>query len=472
MKTLISLLLTLAFPIVALSQDCNCSEQFDFLKSKITTNYSGFKDKATPSTRNEYELFTVKYKKLTDVTTVDSTCFRLLDEWAAWFKDGHIQLRNAASDDPDEIRARFKEWETITKTEDEVKAYLSNSSDPLEGIWEYDTGAYKCAIIKDHTEDRDYAAFILKADSVWWMPGHVKFELKESNIPGEYHVNFYMRDHSLRTPKAWLKDKQIDVEGLRSWWKVYPGTPAARKRKNDKMYTLESLDDETLLLTIPTMNNNYMKEMRQLVKENKKLLKSTPNLIIDCRNNGGGTDGTFRRLRPFIYTQPLTYHHVQAYSTVENNKMYKELSKDKDFPFPYRVYFKMRYNKLNKKLDKYVGKSGTFKGKLSRKYDNPKKVVVLINGGCASSCEQFAMYCEQSKRTILMGQATAGVVDYGNLNTLKFPNGKWELRYATTRSSRVDAGKGIDNIGVKPDVELDESTENWIEYAHKYIKSK
>ncbi len=472
MKTFISLLLSLSFSTIALSQDCNCPEQFDFLTRKITANYSGFKDKVRPSTRNEYELFTAKYRKLTDATKVDSTCFRLLNEWAAWFEDGHIQLGNASGDDPVEIRARFEDWETIATTENEVKTYLSNSSDALEGIWENDSGQYKCAIIKNQNEHRDYVAFILKADSIWWMPGHVKFELKESDISGEYQLNYYMRDHSLRTPKAWLKNKQIDVEGLGSWWKVYPGMPAVRAKEDNKMYSLESLDDETLLLTIPTMNNNYQKEMRQLVKANKKLLKTTPNLIIDCRNNGGGSDLTYFPLRPFIYTQPVTAYHGQVYSTTDNNKAYKGFSEDKDFSLPVRMYYKMQYRKLNRKVGKYVGKTGTFKRKLIRKYANPKKVVVLINGGCASSCEQFALYCEQSKRTTLMGEATAGILDYGNLNELKFPNGKWGLFYPTTRSSRVDVGKGIDNIGVQPDVELDESTEDWIECARQYIKSE
>lgn len=464
------------------AQDCNCPEQFAFAKEKITTNYSGYKDKVTPKNQEKYDAFTQRYQQLTANTKVDSTCFRLVYEWTRWFKDGHIQMGNNSQLSPEEIRAQFADWETIKMSEEAVKELFPQIYPvQIEGIWESDNGAYKVAILSRQNLGkkgayRDFVGFILKGDDIWWMPGQVKFELKNTDKHGNvnYMMDYYMQNHSKQTIKAQLSNHVLSIEGLGNWYKIYP-EKAERPANTDtqKMYSLNRLDDNTLLLTIPTMNNNYRKEMKQLVKENKKLIASTPNLVIDCRNNGGGSDLTYFPLRRFIYTNPVIDYHGQTYCTEDNVKMMYELSKDKNFNSLMRFYFKRQYKKQSKHIGEYLGKTGTFERKYRRKkHTYPENIAVLINKGCGSSCESFAFMCNQSKKVTLMGQNTSGISDYGNLHELPFPNGKWNLYYATTRNSAVDAGKGIDNIGIPPHVRLDDTTSDWIVYAKDYLKQK
>jgi len=111
MKTYIIVLLVSIISINSNAQYCDCPKQFDFLKNKITINYSGYKDKVTPKNQKEYEDFTTRYTNLTENTTMDSTCFRLLDEWTEWFKDGHIQMANNSNLPPEEVRSNFADWE-------------------------------------------------------------------------------------------------------------------------------------------------------------------------------------------------------------------------------------------------------------------------------------------------------------------------------------------------------------------------
>jgi C-terminal processing protease CtpA/Prc len=44
-----------------------------------------------------------------------------------------------------------------------------------------------------------------------------------------------------------------------------------------------------------------------------------------------------------------------------------------------------------------------------------------------------------------------------------------EFHYSTTRSSRIDKGQGIDNIGIKPDIPLS-NDQDWIEEASHYLE--
>ncbi|MBK6997984.1 MAG: hypothetical protein IPH31_25040 [Lewinellaceae bacterium] len=64
------------------------------------------------------------------------------------------------------------------------------------------------------------------------------------------------------------------------------------------------------------------------------------------------------------------------------------------------------------------------------------KVVILVNDRCASSCRIFLLWAMQSKKVTLMGSQTAGIADYGSINTLSVPCHNWLFAYPTARSNR------------------------------------
>ena len=465
--------LLLLLPVGSRGQTCNCEEQFDFLREKITVNYSGFRDKVTAENESEYLDHTRRFRNMVDTEMPDTTCMRVLRSWTKWFKDGHIQL-SASAGTPEEIRQRFQKWERIDLTETEAKAQFKTArTDPIEGIWESQSGNYRCAIIRQKNKKRDFAAFVLKADSVWWMPGQVKFNIRGKSQTGRYEIDYFMQNHSLRKSTAVVEGGLLQLDGLGPWRQVYPieGPPFAASVRQP-VFSLEELDEQTLLLTIPTMNESYRKEFKDLIKANKKRFKTHPNLIIDCRGNGGGSDITYYPLRPFLYTKPMIFYYVQTYSTEDNNQKYFDLAKNKDYPWLWRMAFRKRAKKLQRQLGEYVGKKGTFKKKMGKKFSYPENVAILIDDDCASSCEQFILFARQSDKVTLLGENTAGIKDYGNLHTLDFPNNRFRLHYPTTRYSSVDVDKGIDNIGIPPNVRLGEDTEDWVNFAREYLQKK
>lgn len=451
------------------AQDCNCSEQFNFLTHKIAANYAGYRDKVNPATQAAFEAHTARYHALVAPVTSDTTCARLLHEWTLFFKDRHVQLSyNPPPADTAAIRRRFADWEKITLDETTVRARLDRPDrDSVEGIWEMSGGNYRVALLRRPTPVRDYVAVVLRADSVWWMPGQVKFELKKS--AGGFSARFFLRDHSVRELSAVQQGDELRFEAFSTWRRVYPGTGKLPRATPRQIFTLQKLDSTTVLLTVPTMNESVRRELDSLIKANRRQLEKTPNLIIDCRGNGGGSDITYYPLKPFLYTQPVTGDRMQLWATRDNAEKFALMGKNKDFPWSWRLYGRHTARKMRRNEGKFIGKAGRYTEKMKRVLPFPQRVAVLIDGGCGSSCEQFVLFAQQSKKTTLIGQNTGGVLDFGNLHFLTFPDNRFQIGYPTSRSGRVAAGRGIDNVGIPPAVRLTEKDGDWVEWARRYL---
>ncbi len=469
MKNILPLLALAALPILVSAQTCPCTAQFDWLRQKLALNYSGYRDKVTPANQADFERHTADFQAKAAGVAADTACLRLMREWAQWFRDGHVQLsvKSKVSDDTAAIRARFAGWEKIVLSEARARTYFDlPDCAPVEGIYQNAEGNYRIALIRSPTPEREFAAVVLKADSVWWMPGQIKFDLKQS-APGQFTARYYMRDHSERQPAATFQAGKLEFAGLGAWYRQYPGQAVAVAPR--QIFSLDRLDSATLLLRVPTMDESVRGELDSLIAANSALLDRSPNLIIDCRGNGGGSDITFYPLRPYVYTGNVKGYRGQIYATDDNLEKYERLRKNKDFPKNYRLYFGHIARKMRRHKGEFVGKCGEQTVKFKKAKPYPLRVAVLIDGDCASSCEQFVYYARQSKRVTLIGQNTAGIMDYGNLHTLESPCGVYNLAYPTSRSCRVEAGQAIDGKGLPPDVRVDEKTSDWVEFTRGYL---
>jgi hypothetical protein len=359
-------------------------------------------------------------------------------------------------------------------TETAVSTYLDQPGlSPLEGIWINDEESYRVAIIRNEVPPRNFVAFILKADSVYWMPNQVKFELKQQSDRG-FGVRYYLRDHTLTELSASLLDGILDIRTLGKWFKQYPGTPLPFSSKKGKpAFELEKVDDLTLYIRMSTMDESVRWQFDSLLKANRKLIEKIPNWIIDVRGNGGGSDVTYFPLKPYLYTDPVSIDRAQHYATKDNAEKYRLLMDDQQhFTAGERRGFKHMYDEMMRNEGKLIGETGVEIEKMHAKSGNPQRVAVITDSGCASSCEQFVLFARQSKKTTIMGTHTSGTLDYGNLNSLVLPCDIWRIAYPTSRSCRVDAGQGIDNVGIQPAIRLDQQTEEWVLFAHNYLIEK
>jgi len=451
---------------------CNCAENFEFVYTKAKQNYAGWNDKISVN-NEEFVKHTEGQRQKATEETNKNYCFKIIQDWLRYFQDHHTLLYNKkasidlAGKSEQEIRDYFSGSEKIKIAESAISA-----SNGIEGIWQMEGGNYRVAIVKSKTTHRDFAGVVLHADSVYWVPGQIKMELTEIT-PEKFSTAFYMRDHSMRLITATLDQSRLRMEGLNSFIKVSSEQTDVSSTKSYETISLQTelkkLNASTLYLRLPTFNHTAKSTIDSLIQANHDLITETPNLILDVRNNGGGSDVTYAELIQYIYTNKIILVNNSIWSSPDNIQKFENILKDPEYPKSGKGYIRNLIKRLKANPGSFVKKNDNVLRK-GTVLPNPKKVVVLINRGCGSSCEEFVLAARQSTKVTLMGENTTGVLDYANVHNLDLPCADWGFQYATSRTNRLPEFP-IDNIGIAPAVKIP-SEKNWVEFAVDYLKQK
>ncbi len=93
-KVLWVIALSFLFSNVA-AQESSCLQNLNFLIGHIEKNYPGFADKVTSKNRNVYHYFKKALQSKAESTS-SPDCAKILNEFLAYFKDGHLQLFDAS----------------------------------------------------------------------------------------------------------------------------------------------------------------------------------------------------------------------------------------------------------------------------------------------------------------------------------------------------------------------------------------
>ncbi len=186
-------------------------------------------------------------------------------------------------------------------------------------------------------------------------------------------------------------------------------------------------------LRLTSFNENSGK---QIEREIKKLEKNTDikSYILDLRNNPGGLLSQAIKISDFFLDNGEIVS-TKSRKTSENRKWFAK------------------------------------KGDLT----NGKVLIVLINYGSASASEIVAGALKDHKRAILLGENSYGKGSVQSIIPLK-NDGAIRL---TVAKYYLPSGKSISEVGVSPDIEIDEEnddfrikteTDNQLEYAIKLLK--
>lgn len=480
----LTMVLGLAAAVPEPAPKCGCSEALDFLSAKLERNYAGFPDKVTPERKAEYGVLLAGLKERAKTAAAGADCEKLLKEWTTFFKDNHLQVAlqgggpaPAGEEDPAAIRARFAGWEKIEGTEEAIRASLAErraSLDPLEGIWEFSGSSYKVAIVKSPKPDRDFAALILAADGVWWTPGQVKAVYKAAG-PGRYESRIYFKDHSEWSFPARLdRNLLFHEKGGPLLVKVYPETPgavdvAAYKESLNTKVLLKELDSRTLLLQLPSFLPVNAPAIEAAIRDNREKILEMPNLIIDLRGNHGGADFTFQSVLPFLYARPVQVHGFDLYATEDNARYYDELTADPDRPEEQKEKYRKTAAELRANLGKFIPGVDTIV-EFETVFPNPKRVALLVDRGCVSSCEGFLDFARQSGKAKVFGENTGGAFDYGNISVVRTPCQDYAIAYGTARK-RGRQGS-VDLTGFAPDVRIPEGELFPVEWVRRALAAE
>jgi carboxyl-terminal processing protease len=151
----------------------------------------------------------------------------------------------------------------------------------------------------------------------------------------------------------------------------------------------------------------------------EKHLKS-PFIIIDVRGNGGGStpQGLLARLMEKPY-------HIWRESTPDHIGIFRAWGAERG----------------------ELSWSGTFTPSEDR-YRGP--IYLLVDGGCASACEDFVAPFKETQRAVILGEATWGST--GQTISTDFGNGMM-LNVSTKRESFPD-GSQFEGVGITPTIEV------------------
>lgn len=281
----------------------------------------------------------------------------------------------------------------------------------------------------------------------------------------------------------------IELHGELYMYKLYPDTPLKHDiskgyrmrypNGNNVRFTFSSLNDSTLFIRIPSFSEYRQRFIDSIFNHFYDRLTNTPNLIIDLRGNGGGTDLAFQSILPFIYTHPFYTKGVEELASEGNIAEYEKALATGNVKKGYEEQLKRQIEDMIKvKGDFYIRTPDRWI-KYNTMYAYPKRVGIIINGGVASSGEHFLLYAKNSTKCMLFGaEPTAGVLDYSSAYSLELPSGYGKLSFPTSRSRRLPEYP-IDHIGIAPDVkimlkpnyQLYDDVDSWVLFVQNYMEN-
>ncbi|WP_458334768.1 S41 family peptidase [Peijinzhouia sedimentorum] len=443
----------------------------DNVIAKIESEYPGFEEK----TKDTLLYNNLKTQLLSEaIQKDDSQCLDVLIKYTTFFKDRHIWILPNEQEKPSNP-------ETINKPKEleiniaEFKKRVENSKEKLEGIWKDEN--YTIGILK--TGEEQYTGFIIETTNQNWKPKDIKFQLD-----GNENITYYLSDHSsFKDTFKLYDDYLLYINNLK-----YSFIKQNLNRELDSVEVKNKIDEldgfyfkkltaKSSLIRISSFNYPYVERIEKLIMDNKVAIENSENLIIDIRNNGGGTDNAYTKLLPLLSTNPIrnigtelliTQTLIDGVTTYKNGLIEKDQEKNKEEISD----LENRISIYKDNLGKYVnlaGKNVTIDSvQVSTK--SPKQIIVLVNDKVGSAGENFLLKAKQSKKVKVLGTPTSGVLDYANAYFFEFGCDNYKLLLPTYRSLRLP-DYPIDNIGIQPDIYIDKSISNWEDFAIDYLEN-
>ena len=471
----ITFLILIIFPFVLFGQDCDCKTNFEWLKKTFTENDAGFTYAIENIDKVLYKNHNKQFEEKVKSVTNSDECLELMESWLNFFRKGHLVIRKNTENEKsnsqqseEEIKNQFKDWEKVEITLKDFNNYIKSKKElDYEGIWV--SGPYEIGIKRI---GKQYIGFVIEADGVYWTKKQVKLRINEdkSSI-------YYMQDHSPRKfPKAELIGENYLQLGFitlkrKGEFKESPKVKRYFKAINTQSPYFEIIDKKTTYIRIPSFNWNFKKEIDSVILNNKDLILKTPNLIIDLRNNGGGSDNSYSELLPIIYTNPIKTIGVEFLSTKLNNQRMLDILNGKfgELSEQEKQKIQANYKTLEDNLDEFVmfTQYPTSVTEFDTINKHPRNVGVIINENNGSTTEQFLLAAKQSKKVKLFGTTTEGVLDISNMHFVNSPCGDYELGYGLSRSMRIPE-MTIDGKGIQPDYYINKyqfEKFDWIDFV-------
>jgi len=457
------------------SQSCSCIDEFHFVKDHIEKNHAGFNKRIKSPDEPAYKAFTTNLEQEIQKDLTGKYCIVYLKKYILYLQDHHSNIFGSGTtireDSAAALEAFFKSpiylnTETVSIDNDEIYQRLKNGDRGIEGIYYTADSVYEIAIIKNKTEHRDYAGILLKSKTKLWSPGQVKIEIKKAN-DSLFEVYSYLRDHTLSYDEIFLTNGELQ---LPNWYKAGVAGRSNQPVISNGLISFNVLDSSTTLLSIRSFDAGLYQRLDSAYKIVIPQIRNYPYLIIDVRNNGGGSDRSYQPLMPLIYTDPFKSDVVDIYNSPANIKAYRDADdRLRQLPTARQDVFKRDREKMERSpANSFIPMGNGTPQTISYPKNSGKlvKIAVLYNRRCASSCESFLVEVMNSRKTIMIGENSGGYTGYGNVMNITTPCGN---TLSWTTIAFRDRWK-YEFVGIPPQYKIPEDETDWVEYTRRLLK--
>lgn len=451
------------------SQTCNCESNFQWVKKTFEANDAGFRYIISKKGKDAYEVHNRLYLNKIKALPNDRACADAINKWIRFFRNGHIGI-NYLKEDKAKQNIKLEKFGLNYKDFIQYLDQKNNSTD-LEGVWVLN--GYKLGIKKRNS---DYVGFILESQNKAWETNEIKTVFNDKD--GIYYPGNKIEQKITsvkRIGNTYLKLGEVTLQ------KVYPKTKEDEKvekgyaQLNAKKPFFERLNETTVYLRIPFFEISEKPLIDSIIAKNRDIILSTPNLIIDVRNNPGGSDVSYEQIIPFLYTNPIRTVGAAFLSTKLNNQRMLDLSNNTEFDEASRKTFRKYYDTLNRSIGEFVNLSEEKVDieKMDKILPYPKNIGIIIHQENGSTTEQFLLLAKQSKKVKLFGMTTHGMLDISNVNIINSPCNDFELYYGLSKSFRIP-DFAIDDIGLQPDYFIDSTIPeyDWVDQVNKILNAE
>jgi hypothetical protein len=493
------------------TEPCICLEEFHFLQNYIGTNHAAFGDNVNDANRDMYESHVQEIKSAISKDPIEDHCIIYLRQYLKFFKDNHTQINDPGYSFDESDEAAFQDFLNSSRFQNRERVNLdlvaleqtlnAAGSNEIEGIYQSSDGSYKVALVKNQNNFRDYYGIILDSKTKLWQSGQVKFELKQTG-DSSYKGYFYYKYYGLN-----IEEVIYDRGNLGSWVKV--GLESARNESQPTMgnqafepFAFKKISDDTGYLSIKTFEGFFKSKFDSTLQANQEEILRLPKLIIDVRGNGGGSDALLSVLMPLIYTDTIYNELPQLFVTEDNFRIYHDflnvmLPDSLKYGSETISYLRKLVDKLehspkgafvpmfdnlddlgketmvslggeNYTFTNYMGEDKHYMLTYANFGDlpiDPYKIVLLMDRGCASTCENLILMAMQSHKVTTMGQNSGGYKGYGNVFPVRTPWG-YQLNMSTTRYEELSK---YEFVGIAPQVYIQDN-EDWIKRAIEILE--
>lgn len=143
-----------------------------------------------------------------------------------------------------------------------------------------------------------------------------------------------------------------------------------RARRPDSDFSLSKLDNQTLLLRLPSMDRRYQEIINKRLNDNKSLLENTPFLVIDCRDTGGAAN-TWWPLKRYLYANPTLTDGYLYWASKDNAEFMLKFADAADGRM--KKYYKKIAKAMKKSPGTFIGQHERFPATIKRSAPNPRR---------------------------------------------------------------------------------------------------